>query len=153
MNDSDDEKLVLNLGGCTLVLRGICREGDTHVSARCVGIRSSAEIADGIAFTEHLFVWRDSLKKMYETLEGGCNFLIVDPSFAIAMECQKLGQLRVTVDISENQITESHTFKYELDQSYLPEIIQKLFMFLESPPKFGCNLNSEEDDQSLIILP
>lgn len=153
MNDLEDDRFVLHLGGCSLSLKGICSEGDTHLSAKCVGVRSFASIQNGFALTEQLFIWRDSLKKMYETLEGTYNFSIADPILGISFECQKLGQINVTVEMSENNLTESHVFKYEIDQSYLPDIIQKLLAFLESLPKFGCYSINSEDGEGLIILP
>lgn len=147
-----DEKYVLNFGGCTVVLHGICADGDTHMSVKCKGVHSYAAIDHGLALTEQLFVWRDGLKKMYERLEGACDFSIVDPGFGISIECQKLGQLNVTVDISANLVSESHTFKYEIDQSYLPPVIQTLLAFLEAPPKIGsANCGIYGDGPSLIL--
>lgn len=80
---------------------------------------------------------------MYETLQGNCSFSIADPEFSMLFECQRLGQVDVTVDLSANLIRERHSFKYELDQSYLPPVIQTLFSYLENPPMIMVKLNDE----------
>lgn len=147
----EDEKFVLNFGSCTVVLQGVDRENLTHLSAKCTGLGSSVVI-QGIAMIEQLFCWRDCLKKMYAELDGSCDFSIADPGFSILIKCQKLGQLDVAIDISGNLIGESHLFKYEIDQSYLPAIIQTLLAFLESPPKTGSFQQSDDSDFQKLIL-
>jgi len=46
-----------------------------------------------------------------------------------------LGQLEVRVDITPGNVTQSHPFTFELDQTYLPELISGLTEILKKYPK------------------
>lgn len=127
----EDQRFTLNLGGCTITLDGLDEEGYTWISAKCSGQGSYVAIK-GFAETDDIVGWKNCLSQMYEALQGNCGFSAAEPEFSIKLECENLGQLKVAVNISNNTLAECHLFNYEIDQSYLPAIIQTIQAYLQS---------------------
>ena len=49
----------------------------------------------------------------------------------------RLGHIRAQVDITPDNLTQSHRFEFEIDQSYLPNIIEKCAAIVQKYPIRG----------------
>ncbi len=62
-------------------------------------------------------------------LEGKSKSAILEPfepELKISFETtDRLGHIRAKIWITPNNLTQSHWFEFEVDQSYLPDIIQR----------------------------
>ncbi|MBX3321037.1 MAG: hypothetical protein KF890_14230, partial [Nitrospira sp.] len=61
-----------------------------------------------------------------------------EPELKLSLEAaDRLGHIRIQVEITPNNLTQSHWFEFEIDQSYLPNIIQKCATIVQKYPIRG----------------
>lgn len=106
-------------------IHGLDEEGMVPIDIECKSPSSSVHL-DGIALYQDLVSWRICLESMYENLTGICKFSIADPEFTVILQCARTGQIEVEITASFDRLSESHWFKFEIDQSYLLPIINCL---------------------------
>lgn len=67
--------------------------------------------------------WADACERMYNTLSGETNLDCMEPGFSVQMRMEKLGHISLEVSITPDHLTQEHRFKFEVDQSYLAELV------------------------------
>ena len=76
----------------------------------------------------------DDLEIAYEKLQGRAVLYCAEPYLNVVVECQTLGAVEVTVDITPDHLTQSHKFRFGLNQSYLPPVIAACRQILRKFP-------------------
>ncbi|MBX3730266.1 MAG: hypothetical protein KF858_13880 [Candidatus Sumerlaeia bacterium] len=62
----------------------------------------------------------------------------LEPELRIALEVtDRLGHIRVQVDITPDNMAQAHRFEFEIDQSYLPDIIRQCSSIVRAYPIRG----------------
>ena len=62
----------------------------------------------------------------------------LEPEIKLVLEVSdRLGHIRVQVDITPDHVAQSHWFEFEIDQSYLPEIIRQCAEIVRKYPVRG----------------
>jgi hypothetical protein len=78
--------------------------------------------------------WVVAAEKLQEKLDGEANLICMEPELSVKLIVDKLGHMLLTVDITPDNHSEEHCFRFELDQSYLPEMIRGCRAVLDSYP-------------------
>ena len=72
-----------------------------------------------------------SLEKMHKREQKYASFNPLSPKIRIKLS-EDMGQIEIKVEIRNNLYTGNLQFKYEIDQSFLPELIGKISAVLNS---------------------
>jgi len=106
------------------VLDGSRYEGWLNVRLQ-VATRSAVVQAEGeILRRDEIATLIAGSRWLYDKLSGRVEMRGLEPNLAIAMEIDGQGHISVEVDLTGDVMTQRHHFEFELDQTYLPEIIQ-----------------------------
>jgi hypothetical protein len=84
----------------------------------------NSEIAGLLRGAEHL----------YESLSGSAGLECLEPNLHVQLNAKTGGHLEVEISITPDQLNETHRFKDEIDQTYLPQIIAACRRILERFP-------------------
>jgi hypothetical protein len=76
-------------------------------------------------------------EKLYETLEGEAELACMGPNLQVKLKALRAGQIEITIAITPDQLSQSHTFVARFDQTYLPPIIESCRRVLEKFPIKG----------------
>lgn len=70
-------------------------------------------------------------QQVLASLSGKAGLRCMEPEFNLMLEMQTGGRLTLEVEITPDHLAQSHWFKFELDQSYLPGLIRDCQEVLE----------------------
>jgi hypothetical protein len=83
--------------------------------------------------------WADSCEQMYKTLSGEANLNCMEPELSVKMRMHELGHISIEVSLTPDCLTQEHKFKFEVDQSYLPQLVNECRNVLAKYPIQGEN--------------
>ena len=106
-----------------LILR--VRMEATGATVKCVG---------AILMTTNFEGFRDQLRTLYNDLEGTAKLAGLEPDLKLTLSGKGLGRIDAEVEITPDHLSQFHRFDFELDQSYLPDILSALDRLLEKYP-------------------
>ena len=86
-----------------------------------------SEIAQLLEAADHL----------QEDLIGKIEIECIEPYLSITFEAEKLGHIEMSVDITPDNLHQTHNFLFEIDQSYLPKLISDCKAVLKKYPIIG----------------
>lgn len=75
--------------------------------------------------------------KLNKSLEGKAEMLCTEPELSVELEAEKLGHINMTVNITPDHLHQTHTFIFEIDQSYLTKLVSECETTLEKYPIIG----------------
>ena len=78
---------------------------------------------------KHLMI---TSEKLYESLKGKADLPCIEPELSMELEASNLGQIIMTVNITPDHMNQDHKFVFEIDQSYLPELISSCKRILDN---------------------
>jgi hypothetical protein len=93
------------------------------ITARCTSKNACVWVSGNILHLpdfEYLLV---TSQKLYEILKGEAELPCIEPELSVKLKASSLGQIEMTVDITPDQLNQKHNFVFEIDQSYLPNLI------------------------------
>jgi hypothetical protein len=61
----------------------------------------------------------------------------LEPYLSVDMRVGKRGEILLTVQITPDNLTQEHSFKFEIDLSYLPGLIRELKSIFQKFPLIG----------------
>jgi hypothetical protein len=97
------------------------------VTVRCSAPNASVWFRGPKVCFSELRHFRDAVHKLNMTLKGRATLDCMEGNLALAIESVgSLGNMRVTVDITPDLMTQKHHFEFELDQSYLSAFLNEL---------------------------
>lgn len=103
-------------------------------SASCRSMYSYSCIHGPILQTSTISYFLNDLKKMYDTLKGAAELPVIEPNLSLGLYLHSPSLIEVKVNMSQEHSLEDHTYTYEIDQSYLPQIIRQLKNILSKYP-------------------
>ncbi len=102
-----------------------------HCGEAGASVRVFGEILDLVSFQ----TWATELMQLYDRLEGEAVLTSHEPNLeARVQSIDRSGHLTLSVSITPNHMTQSHTFEFDLDQSYLPALAAQCQAVLTSYP-------------------
>lgn len=87
--------------------------------------------------TSELAGFLTELRCMNETLTGTADLHPLEPNLRVRLKCGSTGEILTEIELTPDHLTQTHTFKLQLDQTYLPGIIRQLETILERFPVRG----------------
>jgi hypothetical protein len=102
-----------------------------NVTAHCGTHQDSVWTSGPILHVPDLTRWLADLEVMDRTVSGGADLVSLEPELSVELKMNDLGQIRMRVEITPDNMTQEHSFEFELDQSYLTGIIGNVRALLE----------------------
>lgn len=103
------------------------RDGNwLRATVHCGADGAAVWVSGSILHLSEVESWLQDLEKMNSSLTGKANLECMEPGLNIEMEIEPLGQILAKVEITPDNLKQYHTFEFEIDQSYLPKLIQNL---------------------------
>jgi hypothetical protein len=90
-----------------------------NVRARVEAPGALVEAQGAIVFAPELAKFVKQLETLYATLVGEAALRCMEPNLHVAIRGESLGHLTVKLMITPDHMTQSHEFKFDLDQTYL----------------------------------
>ncbi len=104
------------------------------VTVECSSHDAEVTVGGPIIHLSELKAWADAANKMQNTLSGEANLECMEPNLAVKLAIDKSGHIMMTVDISPDHLLQEHRFRFEIDQSYLPELVRSFRSVLDAYP-------------------
>jgi hypothetical protein len=104
------------------------------VAARCTGESAVVEAGGPIIHLSELQKWLVECKQVYASLSGEAHLSCMEPNLDVKIKMENRGQCELSVSLTPNPLNQQHSFIFELDQSYLPLLIQNLESILQAYP-------------------
>lgn len=109
-----------------------------NVTAHCGGNGATVWTSGAIVMVSDLARWTMALESLYESGSGEAIFQPYEPNLWVCLRpSDRLGHLRLRVQITPDQMTQEHRFDFEIDQTYLPPLIRQCRAILQEYPIRG----------------
>jgi hypothetical protein len=96
-----------------------------NVTAHCSASGASVWVQGAILMVTDLERWATQCESLYQSLNGEAVLDSYEPGLRVILNStDTLGHLRMQVAITPDHLNQRHTFDFELDQSYLPQLIR-----------------------------
>ena len=121
----------LKLGGFSLWVFGYQFPNDTdywdgnwlNVRARVEAPGAVVKAQGAFVFAPELASFAKQLETLHATFTGEAGLHCMEPNLEIAIRCGSLGHVAVKIMVTPDPSTQSHEFKFDLDQSYLGPLL------------------------------
>jgi hypothetical protein len=105
-----------------------------RVTAYSVYPDSQVRAHGPIVHLSEIVVLLRECKRLYQSLEGTAGLRCIEPNLRVELVAENRGRIKMALSITPDQMTESHSFTDDLDQTYLPPIIAACQTILEKFP-------------------
>jgi hypothetical protein len=99
--------------------------------AVCDSHASRVEARGSFIHLPELSAWRKALRKLHRRVEGEAELKCMEPNLSTRVVLDKRGTGTFTVHITPDHMTEAHQFTFDVDQSYLPTVVDQLTVLLK----------------------
>jgi hypothetical protein len=99
---------------------------------------SSVLVQGNLIRTDEIIQWQGAVEKLGVELTGEASLQCMEPSIAVTLKAVSLGKVEMEVQITPNQLTQDHTFRFEIDQSYLLPLRSQCAQVLNAFPLRGA---------------
>ena len=93
------------------------------ITARCTAKNALVWVTGNILHLPDLKHLMNTSEKLYKNLEGEADLPCIEPNLSLKLKASSLGQISMVVNITPDHMNQRHIFEFEIDQSYLPELI------------------------------
>jgi hypothetical protein len=110
-------------------------DGNWVVVTACCTAPLSRVFAQGtFLHLPELAMWRDEIVKLHKKAEGTAELKCMEPNLEALVKLNSLGTGTVTICLTPDHMTQKHQVEFEVDQSYLPRVIEQIDSILEKFP-------------------
>ncbi len=81
--------------------------------------------------------WLAELEELNRSLTGEANLVPSEPELSVALTAGELGHISMKVEITPDNMTQEHTFRFDLDQSFLGPVIASCRKIVKDYPVRG----------------
>jgi hypothetical protein len=81
--------------------------------------------------------WLAQLEDLNRSVAGEASLVPLEPELSVKLTADALGHISMEIDITPDNITQEHTFRFELDQSYLEPVIESCRKIVNDYPLRG----------------
>lgn len=107
-----------------------------NVTAECRSPGTCVHANGPIVHLGEIQTLLEQLEVLYRSLHGEARLECMEPNLDVSLRALTGGHVEVTISLTPNQLTESHTYTEHLDQTFLPSIIAECKAILgKFPPK------------------
>ena len=96
-----------------------------NVTAHCGAKGADVWISGSIIHLPEIKRWVNACENMHATLSGEANLECMEPWLSIKLVMRELGQISMEVSITPDLAAQEHRFEFDIDQSYLPELVKE----------------------------
>jgi hypothetical protein len=96
-----------------------------NVTAICESTGAVVRLSGNFIHLPELSAWMRDAERMHRTLKGRAALDCMEPGLIVELVAESLGRIQMTVNISPDPVTQDHSFRFEIDQSYLPALIEQ----------------------------
>ena len=105
------------------------------ITAHCAEAGGSVRVHGAILDLISFHGWAKELTQLYETLKGEAVLSSHEPNLEARIQStDRSGHLTLSVNITPDHMTQSHSFEFELDQTYLPALAEQCRAILHALP-------------------
>ena len=108
-----------------------------NITAHCGAQRASVWVSGSIIQLSDIDHLMAGAKALYKDLKGKAELPCIEPELFVELEAKSLGQISMTVKITPDNLSQSHEFIFEVDQSFLPKLIADCDAVLKKYPIKG----------------
>ena len=108
-----------------------------YVTAHCWASGASVWVSGSIVHSSEVAHLLAGAQSLYANVKGKAELPCMEPELSLELEGTGLGHINMTVRISPENLTQNHEFRFEIDQSYLPELMKQCKDVLERYPIKG----------------
>ena len=108
-----------------------------NVTAHCGSHGADVWTSGPIIHVPDIARWLDSLEWMNKSLSGEADLVSLEPELVVELKMDSPGKISMRVEITPDHITQEHNFQFEIDQSYLVELIESCCKVLAKYPIKG----------------
>jgi hypothetical protein len=105
-----------------------------RIVAHCAGEGAFVTVTGPIIHLREIAAWRRELVKMNELVGGTAELPTLEPNLRLALACDRRGHVQVECQITPDHMAQSHSFSFEIDQTYLGGVICACDRVLEEYP-------------------
>ena len=106
-----------------------------YITAHCGASEASVWAQGAILMTADIERFLEQCIQLHERKSDTASLKPLEPSLEIELaKWDRRGNIRMRVQITPDQMTQKHEMSFELDQSYLPEIVRQCRIILEEFP-------------------
>ena len=110
-----------------------------RATARCATHGTSVVIDGTFVHAGQLQSWLAELERVHHSLEGTAELAPIEPELRVTLTSGAAGRMEAVVEITPDHLNQEHTFRFELDQSYLPGLMSSLRRLLRQYPVVGAD--------------
>lgn len=104
----------------------------------CCGAQGASVKADGsIIFLSEISELLSGVEGLYNGSNSEVRMACIEPYLAVTFKAETLGHIKMSVDITPDHLSQKHNFVFEIDQSYLPQLISECKTVLKEWPLIG----------------
>jgi len=108
-----------------------------RVTANCVDEGASVTVTGPIIHLGEIVQLMTACETMNKTLSGSASLPCLEPGLDVKLVAGDHGDIAATLEITPDHLTQAHSFTFEIDQSYLPGIVDHCRRILEEYPVRG----------------
>jgi len=105
-----------------------------RVTAYCASGSAHVKVHGAIIHLGEIAGLKGGCEVLSQTLAGSAVLDCMEPGLRVELVARTLGHVAVKIQMTPDHMTESHCFKSEMDQTYLPSIVKACRMLLERFP-------------------
>ncbi len=133
----------LKIAGFQLWVHGWAHPDDSNVwdrnwlsvTAHCGSHGASIRVQGSLLMVSDVADFGDQCAAMHRNNSGSAVLDPFEPELKVLLETADLvGHIRARVEITPDHMTQSHRMEFDLDQSYLPDIIKQCSAILQEYP-------------------
>lgn len=101
-------------------------ENGLHATARCAGQGAEVAITGTFLSASDLEQWLRECIELQRRPEGEASLEPVEPNLVVRLTGGGLGRIEGEVEITPDPLFQQHSFRFQLDPSSLPALVQQL---------------------------
>jgi hypothetical protein len=102
-------------------------DGWRHAAAECIASGANVFVRGPILRNAELERWLGQLQELYAGRRSNAVLSCIEPNLSVVITLRdELGHLDMNVDITADHMSQEHVMRFEIDQSYLPRLIQEI---------------------------
>jgi hypothetical protein len=105
-----------------------------NVTVLCWAEGAEMRASGAIVHLSEIVRWTEEAAQLHATLSGEANLACLEPELCVTLQAMRYGQIEMTVDMTPDPQTQAHQFRFEIDQSYVPQLIRQYHSILEEFP-------------------
>jgi hypothetical protein len=94
-----------------------------NVTVHCGARSADVWVSGSIIHLSEIQSWHDQAVDLHKSLEGQADLSCMEPELDVSITAGNSGLMNMVVKITPDHLTQKHTFEFDIDQSYLPDLI------------------------------